>query len=273
MSPPSLWAHWSQIRKRLLKAKTLLVFLDYDGTLTPITSHPARARLLAKTRQLLKALSAQPGVWVALVSGRALRDLKSMVGLPGLCYVGNHGLELQGCGLRYINPAAQRAKPLMQTLARNLRSAFKSIPGSWVEQKSLSLSVHFRGVAPRDVPRARKRFHETVRVHRLAGKIRVTSGKKIFEVRPPIRWNKGTVVTWLLAKGPAAARGASRLPLYVGDDVTDEDAFRALGKKGITVAVAPRLPRTRAHYTLGSPQGVQRLLRLLLELQGSKRKP
>lgn len=260
----SPFASWPVIRERIRGAGALAIFLDYDGTLTPIASHPAKARLSAGTRQLLRNLSRQPGVWGAVISGRSLDDVRRMTGISRLCYVGNHGLEIEGPKLRHINPLAQRSRPVIAEIARKLEKAMRKVPKAWVEDKGLTLSVHFREVSPSDKLAVRGAFHEAVRPYREKRQVRVTAGKQVFEVRPPVRWTKGTVVTWLLTWWTALSRGKTVLPIYVGDDLTDEDAFQALGKRGITVAVGPANPLTRACYRVASPAEAVRFLRRLL---------
>jgi len=245
----------------------VVLFLDYDGTLTPIREHPSEAILSAEARRLLRGLARQEGIWMALVSGRALRELKRLVGLRGICYVGNHGLELQGPKLRYINPAARMSRPLLKRIARQLRGVLRPIAGAWVEDKGLTLAVHHRRVKPQDKLAVRNLFYEVIRTYRERRRVRVTAGKEVFEVRPPVRWTKGTIVQWLLARRDALLAGATILPIYIGDDQTDEDAFNALKGRGISIAVGGSNPLTRAQYQVRSSNEVLRFLRLLLNVR------
>lgn len=264
MSLRPLWPSWSAVRRRVVSAKHLSLFLDYDGTVVPLADHPSQARLPPAMKRLLQRLAGRPGVWVALVSGRSLADLKRMVGLAGLCYVGNHGLELQGPTLRYVNPVARATRPLLARLGQGLTQALASIPGAWVEDKALTLSVHYRRVTPGERLRVKHVFYQVVRPSQEQRRIRVTAGKDVFEVRPPVRWTKGTMLSWLLTRQRALAGRASVLPVCLGDDATDEDAFEALQDRGITVAVGPSTPLTRAGYYVEGPADVRRLLQLIL---------
>jgi hypothetical protein len=144
------------------------------------------------------------------------------------------------------------------------RALLASIPGAWVEDKELTLSVHYRRVAAGERLRVRHAFYQVVRSSQEQRRIRVTAGKEVFELRPPVRWTKGTMLSWLLTRQRALAGRASVLPVCLGDDATDEDAFEALGDRGITVAVGPSTPLTRARYRVESPEDVQRLLQLIL---------
>lgn len=264
MKTESLWSQWPSIQERILQAKQLLLFLDYDGTLTPIKEHPSKARLAKETRRVLSALARQSGVWIALISGRGLNDLKYMVKLKGVCYVGNHGLELQGPKLRYVNPVAQKCRPLLYKIVRKLRSTLKPIKGAWVENKGLTLSVHYREVSPEQQILVRNGFHGVVRPYLEKRQIQVTAGKQVFEVRPPVRWTKGTIVNWLVSRRRAMTGGDPAICVYFGDDQTDEDAFGALGSRGITVAVGPPNPLTQACYAVESSKDVHRFLQEVL---------
>jgi len=254
---------WPEIRERVRTAGALALFLDYDGTLTPIVRHPSQARLSAGTRRLLRRFSVEEKIWVAVVSGRALEDVRRMTGVNRICYVGNHGLELEGPKLLYVNPTAKKCRPVLRRIARRLKEAVSSIPGAWIEDKGFTLTLHFRKAAPAGKKLARGVFHGVVRPYREKKQVRITAGKEVFEVRPPVRWTKGTAVSWLLARRAALSPGPV-LPVYIGDDLTDEDAFRALGTRGISVAVGAGNPLTRAQYRVRSSSEAVRFLRRLL---------
>lgn len=259
-----LWSSWPSLRRRIVSAEHLFLFLDYDGTLAPIADHPSKARLPARARRFLQQLARQPGSCVALVSGRRLSDLKAMVQLPGLLYIGNHGLELQGPKLRYAHPGAQARRPLLKRMAQLLKKTLQPIPEAWVEDKGLTLSVHYRSVPPGRAPLVRNILHEVVKPYLEKSQVRIAAGKRVFEVRPAVRWTKGTVVHWLLARHLAAGKKRT-LPIYIGDDQTDEDAFKALGSEGLSIRVGRSEP-SYAQYALSSPREVEKFLRRLLEM-------
>lgn len=272
MNAKSLWTAWPAVQRRLAAAPHWLLCFDLDGTLAPLASHPAQVRLPAITRRLLRQLARQPGVWVGVVSGRALREVRRCVGLPGLCYVGNHGLELAGPTLRYVNPVALACRPLIQQLARLLTPALRAVPGAWVENKGLTLSVHYRAVARPALLVLRTRVLALVGPFQEQRRVRVTFGKCVIEVRPAVRWTKGTILQWLWARCQAFGGAEGTLPLYIGDDETDEDAFAAVRERGVTIAVGPSTPLTQAQYAVGSPREVQRLLRQLVALRRARGK-
>lgn len=272
MSPLSLWPSWPSLADRVAAASTLLLFLDYDGTLVPLADHPSHARLSAGTKRLLQRLAKCPGVWVMLVSGRALGELRRLVSLRGLCYVGNHGLELRDPQIRYVNPAAQAARPVLRRLAQELTQALRTVRGAWVENKELTLSVHYRDVAPDETVRVKNVFYAVLQPYQAKRQVRVTTGHCVFEVRPPVRWTKATMVSWLLTRRLATANGSRVLPVYIGDDLTDEDAFEALRGQGVTVAVGPSTPLTQARYYVETPQEVRRLLQRVLEVRTGRKR-
>ena len=204
----------------------LVLLLDFDGTLAPIVERPELAAMPDATRRALDRLRALPGVEAAVVSGRGLADVRERAAIPGIAYAGNHGMEIHGPGIDRTHPEAAAARPVLERAARDLVDAVSGIPGAFVEDKELTLSVHFRMV-PRDRV---DELHGIIRrvVDPLAG-VHLTAGKEVIEVRPNVDWNKGKAVLFLLEqmRPPAGAP-----VLYFGDDRTDEDAFRALGENG-----------------------------------------
>ena len=216
----------------------LVLLLDFDGTLAPIVVRPELAAMPDATRGTLERLMARPGVEVAVVSGRGLADARERAAIPGIAYAGNHGMEIHGPGIDRIHPEAAAARPVLERAARALEGAIAAIPGAFVEDKELTLSVHFR-LAPRD---RLDELHAIVRrvVAPLEG-VHLTEGKQVIEVRPNVDWNKGKAVLFLLDQ----MRPPPGAPiLYFGDDRTDEDAFRALAgfsasAEGVLVADHP----------------------------------
>jgi len=238
------------------------LFLDYDGTLTPIVKRPGMAQLSRARRELLKKLAASPHFTVAVVSGRMLSDVAKKVGIKSAYYVGNHGFEISGPKLKFLHPKARAAKPILRRIKKELLRRLKGVKGIIVEDKVLTLSLHYRLVRQRDLAKVKTTFHTLTRPHLKKKKIRMTSGKKVFEIRPNARWDKGRAVLWLLKK---RVKGRKVTPVYIGDDTTDEDAFRALGKRGITIHVG-RGKKTLARRRLNDVKGVYRFLsRLALE--------
>jgi len=260
-----LLSAWSEVAKQLRSARHILLLLDYDGTLTLIAERPELASLSAGTRQLLQALAQQRRLTLAIISGRALPDLRQKVGVSDIIYAGNHGLEIEGPGISFVNPVAEESKPLLRRMHYELSQALGAIKGVLVEDKGLTLSVHYRQVAADRSTEVRSIFERIAGDAERLGKIGITSGKKVYEVRPAVAWDKGKVVKMLMGK--YGGRKSGTLPIYLGDDLTDEDGFKVIEnyEGGISVFVGEKDSQTSARYFLGSPDEVARFLGLLLE--------
>lgn len=215
----------------------LVLLLDFDGTLAPIVDRPERAAMPDRTRAALERLMAMQGVTVAVVSGRGLADVRERAGIPGIAYAGNHGMEIEGAGLRRIHPEAAAARPQLEEVAATVEPALEGIDGAFVEDKGLTLSIHYR-LAPDHAEEVREIVLEA------AGgrpELEVFEGKMIVEVRPRVEWHKGKAVLFLLDQMQPPADAPV---LYLGDDRTDEDAFHALrawspAAEGVLVAEHP----------------------------------
>ena len=230
--------------------------LDYDGTLVPIAARPEFARLSSSRRRVLARLAGTPGVAVAIITGRSLSDITKLVSVPGLVFAACHGLEMR-IGRRTYFPCGKGLMRPLASLARELKGALCDIPGVLVEAKGFAVAIHYR-MAPR------RRWPEVERVVRRASlsyrkrfDLQVTSGKRVWEVRPALRRNKGDAALWILRR---CAPGAC--PIFIGDDATDEDAFRAIRGRGTSIAVG-RGRRGAADYRISDVRGVWRLIRLL----------
>jgi trehalose-phosphatase len=249
------------IREAIKRHEHVLLLLDYDGTLTPIVSRPELAKLSGGTKKLVTNLVKNLFFTVAVISGRSLKDVKNLIGIKGIVYAGNHGLEIEGPKIKFANPAAQDAKPLLKDISKKLKSELSDIEGALVEDKGLSLSIHFRLVKTRDLIKLRAVLNRTLRPWRLKKKIRLTYGKKIYEVRPPVKWDKGKATKLLYAR--TERLHPKTIPIFIGDDKTDEDAFKALKGKGISVFVGSYKALSRAEYNLKNVKAVGDFLRYL----------
>jgi len=233
------------------------IFLDYDGTLTPIVKKPEKAVLSAKARSLLAALGQKTGGRLAIVSGRSLEDVRQKVGVKGIYYFGNHGLELSGPGIRHKEFVAGVCRAMMAGISASLERRVSKIKGSFVENKGLTISLHYRLVKAGEVKMLVKGFFETIAPHIDAGKIKIGRGKKVYEVKPCVSWDKGDAVQWLLRRQRTRKK---LLPVYIGDDVTDEDAFKALQGRGVTIRVGETGRPSYARYSLKNTRDVLKFL-------------
>lgn len=248
------------VGERIRQAAHVVVALDYDGTLTPIVEEPTLAALPAPMRNVLRALVRRDGVTVAVVSGRARADLQGLIGIPGVIYAGNHGLEINGPGLNFIEPGAGAAADELHILGQEIAKKLHPIEGTFVEDKGLTLSIHHRRAAPVNGEDIMRIVQDVVAPRR--DRFHVTLGDKVYEVRPLLRWNKGSAVEWIKAQ----IGKPETVVIYIGDDTTDEDAFRALGEEAITIRVGDHT-QTAARFLLPEPASVQHFLEWVNELR------
>ncbi|HSJ83572.1 MAG TPA: trehalose-phosphatase [Acidimicrobiia bacterium] len=227
------------------------VFLDYDGTLSAIAPTPEGAVLAEASRDVLERLARR--CTVSIVSGRDRADVKGMVGLDGLYYAGSHGFDISGPdGFSEQRGSEYRAS--LDAAADELEAAIASLEGVWVERKLAAVAVHFRQGGPGSEAAVDEAARAAAERH---PDLRVAGGKKIVELRPNVDWDKGKAVLWLLE---VLELGEDVIPVYVGDDETDEDAFRALADRGIGVVVGEEHRPTRARYALADPDEVRDFL-------------
>jgi trehalose 6-phosphate phosphatase len=259
--PQPLFDHLASIESQLRAASRVLLFLDFDGTLAPIVEIPNQAVLLSETRVLLDRLSQNGHCSVIIVSGRALSDIRARVGLAKLTYAGNHGLEICGDGVYFVEPDAVQRIKVLGELSRRLRERLRHIPGVEIENKVLTTSVHFRRVQRGSLDEVRKNVHAELASS--AEIFRVTQGLQVLEIRPRVDWNKGAAVRWL----QEVRATPQTLSFYIGDDRTDEDAFSAL-PQGITVRVG-HAKGTAARYYLEGQSSVVHFLAWLVEASGA----
>jgi trehalose 6-phosphate phosphatase len=252
------------IVERVAVAASVVVISDFDGTLTPIVSHPDLVRLDARVRDMLQRFADRPGWLVALISGRALTDLRDKIRLPDVVCAGNHGFEIEGPGLSFTHPGAIQARPALHRFHATLVERFASVSGIRIENKELTLSIHWRHAAAGDRDAI---MDETRRMLGAFPMLRLTLGKCVAEVRPNVPWDKGAAARWLLEQfapemlGPAAPPAKATpepLVIILGDDRTDEDMFRAL-PHAVTMKVGDP-SESAANYCLPSPEHVIRSL-------------
>lgn len=250
-----MWMRQPEIEERVRAARKISLFLDFDGTLAPIVPDPADAQLDAATRETLSGISRKDHIVTTVISGRSLDDLRARIGLPDTIYAGNHGLEIRGRQLDFVEPAAAERSVQLLQLTDRLTSDLRAIPGVFVEYKGLTTAVHHRQAAEADAPQIEKAVREAVAP--FAALFHVSSGKKVFDIVPRIGWHKGSAVRWINDR----LGNRDALCIYFGDDSTDEDAFCTL-PEAITFKVGG-LGETHAKYRVKSPAEVHEFLRWL----------
>jgi alpha,alpha-trehalase len=247
---------------RLLHGKRPVVFLDYDGTLTPIVARPELAVLSNQMRSTLRDLARVHTV--AIVSGRDRADVEQLVQIDSLVYAGSHGFDIVGPGLELQHQEGTKYAPVLSRAADEIEGQVGGIEGALVERKRYAVATHYRLVAEGDLPAIEEAVAQAAAAH---PELRRTGGKKVYELRPRLDWDKGKAVTWLLEALDLDQPDV--VPFYLGDDETDEDAFRALESRGIGVLVAEEPGTTRARYLLGDPGEAQQFLQQLMHLEST----
>ncbi|URA09249.1 bifunctional alpha,alpha-trehalose-phosphate synthase (UDP-forming)/trehalose-phosphatase [Thermospira aquatica] len=246
-----LFDNLDEIQKRF--HKNIFLFLDYDGTLTPIAETPDQAVISDDMRSLIIKLKEH--IPVAVISGRALKDVKEKIGIEDIIYAGNHGAEIWDGNKIIINQNSMENRDLLEELLDKLTKALAHIQGVWVEDKGITASLHFRNVAPNEVGEVFSTFDRIAREYK--ENFRFITGKKVFEIRPLNIWNKGNAVSWIIEN-----MGENRFPIYIGDDTTDEDAYIALQNRGLSISIGGSV---NANSYLQSQEEVKRFLTVLYE--------
>lgn len=262
---PDALEHWSALR-HALRPGPWAVFLDYDGTLTPIRPRPEQATLAGSMRDAVERLARR--CFVAVVTGRGMADVRALVELPQLYYAASHGFEITGPGRSFVPQPTLR--PTFDALLPRVEQLVAEFDGALAEHKGFSISVHYRLTPPEQVPALEARIDRLLAEH---ADLRKGLGKKVFELRPAIDWHKGAAVRWLLehAAGADAAGSGPLLPLYIGDDRTDEDALAAVADDGVGIFVGQPDWPSAARFGLSGSDAVEVLLRRLAQVQATSR--
>jgi len=255
------WRNSSAVSARLAAAPGLLVTLDFDGTLAALANTPEHARLEPELKSALRELAAAPGVAVFILSGRALKSVRSLVGLRSLYYGGNHGIEIKGPGFARSDAGALKTRSLVAGIAADMRDRFPPRTGVLVENKVFSASVHYRNLTAAYWRLFFTRMKDLMAAR--SGTLYWRSGHKVFELLPRGATHKGRAVE-LLYK-----HLEKPLCLAAGDDLTDEDMFLAVEGRGLSVRVGRRAG-SKAEYYLASQKEVLRLLRFMASARKNK---
>lgn len=259
---PHLLNVWPRVSRQIAASDHVLLLSDYDGTLAPIAERPDLAVLPVKTREGLLAIQNSSRFTLGIVSGRGLADVRDMVGITGLIYAGNHGLEIEGPDGTFTHTEAKRLRPYLNLLLQALRDRLSGLEGVYVEGKGLTFSVHYRLTPEKLRPEVMAGFDEILTPVANDDKVRITRGKEVLEVRPNVDWHKGRAIALIAGKFPPGT-----LTIYLGDDLTDEDGFEAVHElNGISVFVGPARQPTRALYRVDSPAEVAKTLELIARL-------
>lgn len=257
----SLLKNWAELKK--LFSEPLFFITDYDGTLTPIVDAPEEADLSSKMRERLVRL--KDNCPVGIVSGRSLSNLKSKVGIEGIYYSGNHGYEIEGPDLKFLKREAKRAEPAIKEICESIEKKFNTTEGVLVENKKFTASIHYRLVEKSDIPRVKEIVEEEVEPYKKRNIVETSYGKKVFEIRPKLDWDKGKAVSLLRDKVGFDKEGTT---IYLGDDETDEDVFRGFDEGGVGILVSEKDKESSAEYRLNGVEEVGRFIDELTTILG-----
>ncbi len=250
--------YFRSAKDALLGTKKLVFFLDYDGTLTPIVEKPHLAVLSEEMRGILKELSSK--CVTAIVSGRGREDVENLVAIDGLFYAGSHGFDIRGKDFSLIQPQAEETIPLILEIVEYLSKAISGIDGVLIENKKFSVAVHYRLVRENNLPLIEDFVRAIVKKHPC---LRLMHGKKVFEIMPAIDWNKGKAVRWIMQA--LKINWSDTTVVYIGDDTTDEDAFRVARARGLSILVSEGSQPSAADFRVSSPDEVKRLFKDIIK--------
>jgi len=242
--------------------KKLVFFLDYDGTLTPIVESPELAVISEDMKKTVEKLAKIHTV--AIVSGRMREDVQNLIGIKGIFYAGSHGFDIKGPGgFTMIHPVAKKTIPLVAEIIEQLKENFHNIEGALVEEKKFSVAAHYRKVKnQKDLQYIEETVNNVIKKY---DELRLLKGKKVFEILPNIDWNKGKAVRWIMDALEISWDKTSAF--YIGDDTTDEYAFRAIITRGTAIMVTdePLNPST-ADFQLNSPKEVKKFFEQVITI-------
>ncbi len=249
-----LFDNWDEIADAVRSSARTLLLLDYDGTTVPIQKTPQQARLDEETRHLLSELSKTPTTTLGIISGRSINDIRSMVGLEELIYVGNHGLEILLPGRPVERLYGRETLDLIQNVYKELKMQLSGTEGILFEEKGPILAIHYRTASPGAGDILLNAANTLVSKN---PSLTLRKGKMLIEITPNMAFNKGLAVKWLLSN---LFPGERPVVIFAGDDLTDEDAFAILGQRDISVYVGPQPNQFSARYYLKDTEEVRQFL-------------
>lgn len=250
-----------RIRRHLRANGSLVLFLDYDGTLVPIARTPDEARPDEALLNLLAGLARAPAFDTIILSGRPLSTLQALLPVPGLTLAGTYGVEIQREGEVMVRGAAPgQIRPLIMQVKEEWSRVIDGRGGFLLEDKGLALALHARWAEPAQAASVLE-CARVVAAALPADRFRILGGDRFLEVAPA-NAHKGQTVDWLLSR----SRLPNALPVYFGDDDKDEEAFGAVRRRGgIPIGVGTRFPLALAAERIPSPEALRDWLRALLE--------
>lgn len=252
--PDFLFEHPAEIFKKIVQSEAIFLFLDYDGTLVPFKDSPTEVRTPKKIKKVIRQLIQIQKIQVIIVTGRTLADIKKLLPLAGLSFIALHGLCIDSpAGIQYQWKTAEQTQSLITTIKKKMQPIVKQETGAFLEDKGRTIVLHYR-LLPKNKERfLQETFTKIVQDHDNNRILEIIKGAKVIEARPK-GWNKGKAIELFLSHFTTTN---NTLPIYIGDDITDEDAFQILREKGLTIHVVHEKKRkTAAQYWVNDPDDV-----------------
>lgn len=248
---PSAEQYFLKIKERIIQ-DDLIIFLDFDGTLAPIVENPPDAKILPCIKDTIEILTSKFQIYI--ISGRSRLDVKEKVGISNCKFVGAHGFDMSEIHSQEI--VSQDVLNMIQDVFEQFKKEFGSIEGVILENHHFTLTIHYRKV--KDISIHEHLFEKVKKIMINYHNLKITFGKMVIEIRPKIDWNKGKAVEKILQEQ------SNKFSIYLGDDITDEDAFKYLkdSNKGIGILIGDK-KETNAFYSLQDPHHVSKFLKLL----------
>lgn len=259
-----LWKDLDKITALFKKSPVKILMLDFDGTLTPIVKSPNQVKLSKAMKNLLIKLSKKEGFYLAILSGRQLKDLKKRVNLQNIIYAGNHGLEGEIFGEKYLFPVPNKALWALGKIREHLNQITDKSKGTFIEDKNLTLSFHYRSADRQQIPEIKLLINQTLKPYIMDGLVSAIAGKAVIDITPDVNWSKGHFAA-LIIKKIAERTKTHPVAIVIGDDTTDEDIFQKL-KNQITITVGEK-HQSKAKYYLKNPLEVVKFLQLLNKIK------
>jgi trehalose 6-phosphate phosphatase len=263
--PKSLIDHLKEFEE--YKNPTTIIVTDIDGTISTITPLPHQAVITPDMKGILNEIQRKFKL-LAIITGRSLEDALKMINIPDILYIGNHGMEYQRNNEIITDKKILSYIPQINNLHDKLKQeSHTKIPGIIIENKNTSISIHYRST--KDPKKARKIIIQTLKNIENIKELQIKEGKKIIEVRPPIGNDKGKIINKIVKN-----YGGNQL-IYLGDDVTDVDAFKEISKlsnekeiKGTSILVqsneTPEFVKNNAEYYVNSVEDVENFFKWLV---------
>lgn len=250
-----LFDNLEEIKTKIKQHRGLIVFCDFDGTLSPIVADYKKASIDLGVKSALEYLTKDSNNRLVIISGRQLEDVKSKVGIINADYVGNHGMEWEIDGNYETYNLDSDFYSALESVKALCKGLVHEYPEVIIEDKKISLSIHYRKLIDVDDEKLKKRVYEVLEGSSVHKYLNFIEGKKVIDVRPKVEWNKGKAAAMIKSKHE------NLLPIAIGDDITDEDLFRQF-PEGITIKVGLS-EISNANYFVEDIDGVVRFIRLL----------